>query len=99
MGAAADFDIPFYRRSFEFIEQPARIFIRDDAVPFTSDQGNWSLHQGWIVTQRTMPSPKDVAEGPERDFHPRGYPRRCACPAAAITIEVAFTPFVEVRFR
>ena len=55
MCGAADLDVPPDWRGFERIEQPARILVGHNPIPFASDQGDRRPHQSGIVTERAVP--------------------------------------------
>jgi hypothetical protein len=64
MRATTYLDVALSRTSAESVEQPTRILIRDDAIPFAPDYGHGSLYHRGVVTKFAMPSAQDIVEGP-----------------------------------
>src|ERR1700677_3844784 len=95
MRSATNLDVTFDRGGFEGIEQPARVLVRDDAVPLASDQGDRCLHQSRVVTKLTVPRTQDVVEGPRRDFDSCRIPNS----AAIIAVEIVGGPLIKVFSR
>ena len=95
MGGAADLDVALDRRGLEGVKQPARILVRDHAVPFATDERDRRLHQRGIVTEIAVPGVNDVVERAGRNLDPD----RIATAAARIAVETALTPVVEMRTR
>src|SRR5882757_9531991 len=71
MGAAADLDIAFAGRLSEGVEQPARVVIRHQPVPFAADNRNRRTDLRRIVGELAVPGLDDLAERTERRLDPK----------------------------
>jgi hypothetical protein len=92
MCAAADFDVAFDGRSGKGIEQPTRVVVRHQPIPFAADDCDRTADSTGVIAEPAMPGLDDIAERAKRRLHAC----RRTCTALGIAVEVALAPFVEV---
>src|ERR1700749_5188130 len=92
---AADLDVALDSGAGERVEQPARVVIEQEPVPFAADDGNGTSDVSGVVGKLTMPGLDDVAERAERRLDAG----RISGSALPIAVEGHPAPFLEMSAR
>ena len=91
----ADLDVALYRRLGERVEQPARIVIPHQPVPFAADDRDRRADLRRVIGELAVPGLDDLAERAERRLDPGGIARA----ALGIAVEIALAPVLEMKAR